>query len=71
LKRLVALLTCGALVMPALAEDVVKDSFKKVEKGTGQLFQGMGQEIKKAGDSISKGAKKDEKKAAKDKEERK
>ena len=71
MKRLLALLACAALVAPALAEDAAKDTFKKVEKGTGQLFQGIGQEIKKATGSVSKGGKKDQKKAAKDKEERK
>ena len=70
-KRFAALLACAALIAPALAEDAVKDTFKKIEKGTGQLFQGMGQEIKKATDPASKGGKKDGKKAAKDKEERK
>jgi len=69
-KHVIALLACAALIAPALAEDV-KDSFKKIEKGTGQLFQGMGQEIKKATDSASKGGKKDEKKSAKNKEQRK
>ena len=70
-KHIAALLACAALIAPALAEDAVKDTFKKIEKGTGQLFQGIGQEIKKATDSVSKGAKKDGKKAAKGKDERK
>jgi len=70
-KRFAALLACAALIAPVLAQDAIKDTFKKIEKGTGQLFQGMGQEIKRATDSASKGGKKDEKKSAKNKEERK
>ena len=71
MKRLLASIAGAALIAPVLAEDAAKDTFKKVEKGTGQLFQGIGQEIKKATDSVSKGGKKDEKKAAKNKEQRK
>ena len=41
-------IACAALIAPVLAQDAIKDTFKKIEKGTGQLFQGMGQEIKKA-----------------------
>jgi hypothetical protein len=70
-RPVVALLTCAALIAPALAEESTKEMFKKAEKGAGQLFQGMGQEIKKAQDSMSKGSKKDDKKPEKAKEEKK
>ena len=71
MRRIAIFLACAALTAPAWAEDTVKDTFKKVEKGTGQLLQGIGQEVKKAGDSVSKAAKKKGKPAAKVKEERK
>jgi len=70
-KQVIALLIYAALAAPALAEEGAKESFKKAEKGAGQLFQGMGQEIKKATDSMSKGSKKNDKKPEKPKEERK
>ena len=68
MKRFLALLACVALAAAALAEDTLKECFKKTEKGAGQLFQGIGQEIKKATDSMSKGSKKDDPKAAKPKD---
>jgi len=67
-RKLIALLAGAALIAPALADDSAKETFKKAEKGAGQLFQGIGQEIKKATDSLSKGGKKDEKKDAKPKD---
>ena len=51
----------------AAQSDSLKESFKKTEKGAGELFRGMGQELKKFGGSLTagnkKGAKKDAKKA--------
>lgn len=46
-------------VTPAAAQD---DSFKKTEKGFGELLRGMGQELKKLGGSLTGGTKKDAKK---------
>ena len=66
MKRTAALLACAALATAALAEDSAKDTFKKAEKGAGQLFQGIGQEIKKAEDSLKKSGKKDDKPKDKD-----
>jgi hypothetical protein len=53
-------------VGPAGAQsDSLKESFKKTEKGAGELFRGMGQELKKFGGSLTSGTKKDAKKDAK------
>ena len=47
----------------ALAQsDSTKESFKKTEKGAGELFRGMGQELKKFGGWLTGGTKKDAKK---------
>ena len=49
---------------PAAAQsDSAKESFKKTEKGAGELFRGMGQELKKFGGWLTGGTKKDAKKA--------
>ena len=58
---IVLLLAAG----PAAAQsDSVKESFKKTEKGAGELFRGMGQELKKFGGTLIGGTKKDAKKEA-------
>jgi hypothetical protein len=50
---------------PSLAQsDSVKESFKKTEKGAGELFRGIGQELRKFGGSLTSGTKKDAKKEA-------
>ena len=50
---------------PAAAQsDSVKESFKKTEKGAGELFRGIGQELKKFGGSLTGGTKKGSKKDA-------
>jgi hypothetical protein len=54
------------IIAPAAAQkDDVKESFKKTEKGAGELLRGMGQELKKLGGSLTGGAKKDAKPEAK------
>ena len=51
------------VIAPATAQkDDVKESFKKTEKGAGELLRGMGQELKKLGGSLTGGTKKDAKK---------
>jgi hypothetical protein len=55
------LLAALLLAVPATADEP-RDSFKKVEKGAGQLLEAIGQEAKKAGDTIAKGVKKTAKK---------
>jgi hypothetical protein len=49
-------------IAPAAAQN---DSFKKTEKGFGELLRGMGQELKKLGGGTKKDAKKEETKKAK------
>jgi hypothetical protein len=52
-------------IAPAAAQsDSLKESFKKTEKGAGELFRGIGQELKKFGGSLTSGTKKDAKKDA-------
>lgn len=58
-------------IAPAAAQkDDVKESFKKTEKGAGELLRGMGQELKKLGGSLSGGTKKDAKTQAKKADEK-
>jgi hypothetical protein len=49
----------------AAQSDSVKESFKKTEKGAGELLRGMGQELQKFGGSLTGGSKKGAKKEAK------
>lgn len=72
MNRIVLCLLIGLWCAPGFAaEDALKESFKKTEKGMGNLLRGMGQELKKAGGKLSDAAKKRETKkdAAKSKEE--
>lgn len=64
-------LACAAGAAPAAAEnDAVKDTFKKTERGFGELLKGMGQELKKVGDAVAGSAKKADKKAPKSAEKK-
>jgi hypothetical protein len=65
---LLAFVFCIGVAPAAAQSDGVKESFKKTEKGFGNLLRGMGQELKKAGGTLTGGAKKGDKKG---KEERK
>jgi hypothetical protein len=52
------------VIAPAAAQkDDAKESFKKTEKGAGELLRGMGQELKKLGGWLTGETKKDAKKA--------
>jgi hypothetical protein len=56
---LAALLCSGSAVA---AEDKAKETFKKIEKGVGSLFEGIGQELKKVQKKVtskSEGTKKE------------
>jgi len=70
IPALLALMLAMAGAPALAAEDAVKESFKKTEKGFGNLLRGMGQELKKAGGKLSGSGKKDAKKG-KEKEEAK
>lgn len=70
IPALLALMLAMAGAPALAAEDAVKESFKKTEKGFGNLLRGMGQELKKAGGTLSGSGKKDARKG-KEKEQAK
>ena len=59
------------VLAPAAAQkDDAKESFRKTEKGAGELLRGMGQELQKFGGWLTGGTKKDAKAQAKKADER-
>lgn len=66
LSRLAACFaTACAFGIASAADDKADTTFKKTERGFGELLKGMGQELKKASDAVVGAAKKQDKKAAK------
>lgn len=59
---LLAVLLCSATGSAVASDDKAKETFKKIEKGVGSLFEGIGQELKKVQKKVtskSEGTKKE------------